>query len=361
MAELADELTVRLPLELLVPNDISFYDLQRAVKDKLAEADLVPRSDPMSMRLALNGQVCDDPVASPLLMLVPGSVVSLVDDVAEAHEVSRLGLCLNAVQLKKVQWARPEPNQPLTEAQKPLSEEVLRERRAKLYKTVLCANFTGPVGYCAFGKKCHFAHGIGELRVLGLDVTAQAGQRSAEEAEKADDWQWKDWDSKWKSSDWKGWSDWDSAWGGWSSKWRSGQEDADSEPEAHAEHGREGQEDAGEAVRASIQPEREERDSMDREDMQTTKGERMERPSTERMERPNGRERPERVPRGEERMERRDRERSERSSGYRSKRMGRSGRASERRRSAPRRRSEHGSRRRHRSSGRRRNSRSRRR
>ena len=346
MAE-PDELTVRLPLELVVPNDISFYELQSAVKAKLAEADLVPRSDPMAMRLALNGQVCYDPMASPLRMLVPGSVVSLVDDVAEAHEVSRLGLCLNAVQLKKVQSARPEPNQPLTAAQKPLSEEVLRERRAKLYKTVLCANFTGPVGYCAFGKKCHFAHGIEELRIVGLDVTAQAGEK-AEEAAKGDDWQWKEeskWSSDWTDKDWKGWSDWDwSGWsGGWSSKWR--QEDADSEPEG-PEDGREGREEA-EAVSESIEPEGGQRES-DREAM-PTKRELMERASGDR-ERANGRE-----------GARARAERSRSRSGHRSKRMGR---RSERGRSAPRRRerSERSHRRHHRRSlGRRRNSRSRRR
>ncbi|CAL1145879.1 unnamed protein product [Cladocopium goreaui] len=88
-----EELIFRIPLELHVASDISLYDLQRMVSARLAEAELLPRQDPMSMLLGLNGQVCGDPLACPLRMLVPGSVVSFVADLQEAHEVSRLGLC----------------------------------------------------------------------------------------------------------------------------------------------------------------------------------------------------------------------------------------------------------------------------
>ena len=169
-----EELILRIPLELHVASDISLYDLQRMVSARLAEADLLPRQDPMSMLLGLNGQVCGDPLACPLRMLVPGSVVSLVADLQEAHEVSRLGLCLNAFQLMQVQLSgfAPQSPQPFPSAmvgsptmprpRKLLPDDVMEKRRKELYKTVLCTNFTGPNQHCSFGDRCHFAHGKAE-------------------------------------------------------------------------------------------------------------------------------------------------------------------------------------------------------
>ncbi|CAK9070938.1 unnamed protein product [Durusdinium trenchii] len=241
-----EELIIRIPLELQVPSDISLYNLKRIVSQKLTEAQLVPREDPMSMVLGLNGQVCADPLACPLRMLVPGSVVSLVADVPEAHEVSRLGLCLNAFQLKQVQSVQRSgfsglqvPVLPKPLPLKLLPDDVMRERRLKLYKTQLCANFNGPTGYCSFGAKCHFAHGESELRAFGgptgppteapPKVTEfKASKEPKEDWSQSDNYEWTwegrdGWgDGKWRDDwTWKAWS-WDRDWsrGWWRSDWQ---------------------------------------------------------------------------------------------------------------------------------------------
>ena len=273
-----EELILRIPLELCVPSNITLYNLKRVVSAKLAEAKLEPRQDPMSMFLGLNGQVCADPVACPLRMLVPGSVVSLVADLPEAHQVSRLGLCLNAFQLMQVQWSgfpasRPtgsmvSPPNALSLSSLPrklLPDDVMAKRRQELYKTQLCTNFTGPSGYCSFGERCHFAHGKAELRVYGkpqVNADASAPHKDEEDSKASKDAQWNSKDTEWKSnstewnwsdkpngrnwetwdsdndkwkydnSDWK-WNDW-STWdreSGWSD-WRSDWSEWRSEPEA---------------------------------------------------------------------------------------------------------------------------------
>ena len=273
-----EELILRIPLELCVPSNITLYNLKRVVSAKLAEAKLEPRQDPMSMFLGLNGQVCADPVACPLRMLVPGSVVSLVADLPEAHQVSRLGLCLNAFQLMQVQWSgfpASRPTGSMVSPQKALSlsslprkllpDDVMAKRRQELYKTQLCTNFTGPSGYCSFGERCHFAHGKAELRVYGkpeVNADAHAPHKDEEDSNASKDAQWNSKDTEWKSnstewnwsdkpngrnwetwdsdndkwkydnSDWK-WNDW-STWdreSGWSD-WRSDWSEWRSEPEA---------------------------------------------------------------------------------------------------------------------------------
>lgn len=273
-----EELILRIPLELCVPSNITLYNLKRVVSAKLAEAKLEPRQDPMSMFLGLNGQVCADPVACPLRMLVPGSVVSLVADLPEAHEVSRLGLCLNAFQLMQVQWSgfptsRPtgsmvSPLNALGFPRKLLPDDVMAKRRQELYKTQLCTNFTGPSGYCSFGERCHFAHGKAELRVYGkpeVNADARAPHKDEEESKASKGAQWNSKDTEWKSnrtgwnwsdkpngrnweswdgdndkwkydnSDWK-WKDWND-WSTWDresgrSAWRSDWSEWRSEPEA---------------------------------------------------------------------------------------------------------------------------------
>lgn len=245
-----EELIFRIPLELHVASDISLYDLQRMVSARLAEAELLPRQDPMSMLLGLNGQVCGDPLACPLRMLVPGSVVSFVADLQEAHEVSRLGLCLNAFQLMQVQLSGFAPQSPqpfpspmvgspaMPRPRKLLPDDVMEKRRKELYKTVLCTNFTGPNRHCSFGDRCHFAHGKAELRAIGQPttmVTANVHGNSSQKDEPAEDskdaawnwsekteWKWEGWESwdtdkydKWKydNSDWKWNRDWSQSWG----------------------------------------------------------------------------------------------------------------------------------------------------
>eukprot|EP00438_Fugacium_kawagutii_P018004 Skav223290 [mRNA] locus=scaffold2998:116554:117621:+ [translate_table: standard] len=231
-----EELILRIPLEVYVPSDLSLYNLKQVVSAKLAEADLEPRQDPMSMLLGLNGQVCGDPVACPLRMLVPGSVVSLVADLPEAHEVSRLGVCLNAFQLMQVQMSGfasqsfPAPGNMVTSpaSSRPrqlLPDDVMQQRRKELYKTQLCTNFTGPNGLCSFGDRCHFAHGKGELRVMGQPgIMANAGANRAfskrdEPAQSSKDTTWK-WSEKWEWK-WEGWNNSDNdRWKNDNSDWK---------------------------------------------------------------------------------------------------------------------------------------------
>ncbi|CAE7814311.1 NIA1 [Symbiodinium sp. CCMP2592] len=138
--EAEEDVLLRVPLDLEVPSDVTLRTLQHLLSQQLEEAGLQALRPPSALFLALNGHLCVDPKAQPLRNLVPGSVVSLVEDLGEAQEVARLGLCLNAVQLLQVQYPTFAP--PGQQGhQRKMPEEVLREKRQRLYKTQPCANY----------------------------------------------------------------------------------------------------------------------------------------------------------------------------------------------------------------------------
>ncbi|CAE7429940.1 cnot9, partial [Symbiodinium sp. CCMP2456] len=248
-----DDVLLRVPLDLEVPNDVTLRTLQHLLSKQLEEAGLQALRPPSALFLALNGHLCVDPKAQPLRNLVPGSVVSLVEDMGEAQEVARLGLCLNAVQLLQVQYPTFSP--PGQQGhQKKMPEEVLREKRQRLYKTQPCANYAA--GHCTFGHKCHFAHGEHELRLPGKVEGSPSTSISSWNLERNDgsweersqwpeSWKWGDaatsgwrrgeqeWQQDWQDgADWSwsasGWDGWSEARGwkreGWQSDWQDGQD-----------------------------------------------------------------------------------------------------------------------------------------
>eukprot|EP00439_Symbiodinium_sp_Y106_P065280 s2720_g10.t1 len=181
--EAEEDVLLRVPLDLEVPNDVTLRTLQHLLSQQLEEAGLQALRPPSALFLALNGHLCVDPKAQPLRNLVPGSVVSLVEDLGEAQEVARLGLCLNAVQLLQVQYPTFAP--PGQQGhQRKMPEEVLREKRQRLYKTQPCANYAA--GHCTFGHKCHFAHGEHELRLPGKVEGSPSTSISSWNKEKSD-------------------------------------------------------------------------------------------------------------------------------------------------------------------------------
>ncbi|CAE7749906.1 unnamed protein product [Symbiodinium pilosum] len=211
-AEMEEEIQLRVPVDLEVPGDVNLRTLQHILCTWLEEAGLQALRHPAALFLGLNGHLCTDAAAQPLRNLVPGSVVSLVEDLGEAQEVARLGLCLNAVQLMQVQFPPMVPGGP----PRKIPDEVLREKRQRLYKTQPCANYAA--GHCSFGHKCHFAHGEHELRLPGKEGSAST-LISKWNADK-DDASWKDrsqwsenwkWEEKWQrhDEDWRrDWQDW---------------------------------------------------------------------------------------------------------------------------------------------------------
>eukprot|EP00931_Biecheleriopsis_adriatica_P112869 TRINITY_DN8768_c0_g1_i1.p1 TRINITY_DN8768_c0_g1~~TRINITY_DN8768_c0_g1_i1.p1 ORF type:complete len:505 (+),score=121.69 TRINITY_DN8768_c0_g1_i1:67-1581(+) len=241
-----EDLLLRIPLELELPSDTSLQALREAVSAKLLEASVKPLRNPAELALGLNGHFCSDPTVQPLRHLVPGSVVSLVEDADEAQVVARLGLCLNAAQLRLLQdlpgnlsgglpgglSAVRALQQGVQTAKKTLDEAAVREKKQRLYKTQPCANFA--TGRCSFGAKCHFAHGDHELRIPGAPLAEGGGSVAAKVTDSpGSNWEsnntWSDanWSSRsWRDQDWNDWEehkDWKSGtgWSDWSeSSWR---------------------------------------------------------------------------------------------------------------------------------------------
>lgn len=183
------EIYLRVPFELELPCSAKLKDIRSSIKNLLAKAELQTTADVSGMILGAGGQCFQDPEAQPLRMLVPGSMISLIEEVPEAAEVSSVGVCLNAMHLQlalqaQSSWKATTGAQvPLVQTPLPpiaplpsgsaskvdeatnlanIRAQVMREQRERFYKTRLCINFAQ--GQCVFGLKCTFAHGEYQLR-----------------------------------------------------------------------------------------------------------------------------------------------------------------------------------------------------
>jgi len=247
-AERPQELLIRVPFEIELPASASVQEFLSIVASRLQEAKVQPAKDVSELLLGIGGQTVDDPQAQPFKFLVPGSVVSLVEEAPEAAEVASLGLCLNAKHLHMMQAqsqilkdnqvnAAPLFAQSPVPAPPPVEQasannasassqavknggdiraQVQREQRERFYKTRMCMNYAQ--GLCTYGPRCTFAHGDRELRqrtegAAPADAPqatfgdSTSGGASSSWDNGKNNWdnneQWSSWKDSWKGEDWK--------------------------------------------------------------------------------------------------------------------------------------------------------------